>query len=58
MDQIVQHKVEEGRIAYKRAQRKRRNEDSSLIIELEYRLRSEFFKWIPANQKSGYTKME
>lgn len=35
-DQVVQYKVEEGKVAHKKAEQKRRNENSSLIIELEH----------------------
>ena len=35
-DQAVQYKVEEGKVAHKKAEQKRRNERSSLIIELEH----------------------
>ena len=42
MDQVVQHKVEEGRVTHKRAEQQRRKELSSLITELEHCLPSIF----------------
>lgn len=57
MDLVVQHKVEEGKVAHKRAEQKRRNEQSSLITEMEHRLPSEFLDGCqPRNQKPGYSK--
>ena len=58
MDQVVQHKVEEDKVAHKRAEQKRRNELSTLIAELEICLPSEFLDGCqpPRNQKPGYTK--
>ena len=57
MDLVVQHKVEEGKVAHKRAEQKRRNEQSSLITEMEHRLPSQFLDGCqPRNQKPGYSK--
>ena len=57
VDQGVQHKVEEGKVAHKRAEQKRRNEHSSLIKELEHCIPSEYLDGCqPRNQKPGYTK--
>lgn len=36
VDQVVQYKVEEGKVAHKKAEQKRRNGLSSLITELEH----------------------
>lgn len=57
MDLVIQHKVDEDKVAHKRAEQKRRNELSSLIIELELWLLSEFLDGCqPRNKKPGYTK--
>lgn len=57
VDQGVQHKVEEGKVAHKRAEQKRRNEHSSLIKELEHCVPSEYLDGCqPRNQKPGHTK--
>lgn len=57
MDQVVQHKVKEDKVAHKRAEQKRRNEHSSFITALELCLPSDFLDGCqPRNQKPGYTK--
>ena len=57
MDQVVQHKVKEDKVAHKRAEQKRRNENSSSITALKLYLPSNFLDGCqPRNQKPGYTK--
>ena len=57
VDQVIQHKVGDGKVAHKRAEQKRRNEHSTLIAELERCLPPEFLDgYRPKNQRPGFTK--
>ena len=50
MDQGVQHKVQEGKLAYKRAEQRHRNELSTLRAELEHCLPPKFLNWMSAKK--------
>lgn len=57
MDRGARHMAEEGKVAHKRAEQIRRNENSTLIAELEHCLHPEFLDGCqPRNQRPGYTK--
>lgn len=56
MDQVVQHKVKEDKVAHKRAEQIRRNEHSSFMAALEHCLHSDFLNGCQPTDQSQVTR--